>query len=251
MEQCVALGYQELHFYDDLFNISARKVLQICDEIERRGLRVDWSFRGRVNGATRESLARARRAGCRLISFGVETGNDAGLQQLGKATTVAAIEQAFRWCRQLGIATVADFMIGLPFERSAADVERNIEFLCRIDPDYAQIAILMVLPGTALYRDAVARGLVDDAAWQRFCRQPTPDFKISHWEEHLSLADLTRLQAWAYRRFYFRPRYIARQVWQTRSRYQLEMKLRGVYTLLRGVLGRRFLRARPHKVVAP
>jgi anaerobic magnesium-protoporphyrin IX monomethyl ester cyclase len=232
VEACRAMGYREFRFYDDLFNINEAKILEFCDAIERRGLDFIWDFRGRVNGVTYESLRRAKAVGLRLISFGVETGSDEGLRALKKGTTTAKVRQAFEWCRQLGIQTVADFIIGLPFERTEADVKRNLDFLIQLDPDYAQISILTLYPNTALFDQAVAEGRIKPGRWEEWALNPTPNFLVDHWEEHLDLATLTRLQKSAYRRFYFRPRYILRTAMQTKSLYELGAKALGALKLL-------------------
>ncbi|MBI5162485.1 MAG: cobalamin B12-binding domain-containing protein [Magnetospirillum sp.] len=232
VEACQALGYKEFRFYDDLFNINEAKVMAFCDAIERRGLKFVWDFRGRVNGVTYDSLVRAKTCGLRMISFGVETGSDLGLRELKKGTTVTKVADAFRWCRELGIVTVADFIIGLPFEKTVADVKRNLSFLVGLDPDYAQISILTLYPNTELYDQGVAKGLVDAEAWRRWVLDPKPGFKVDHWEEHLDLATLVKLQKGAYRSFYFRPRYILRSLMQTGSLYELAAKAKGALTLL-------------------
>lgn len=46
-------------------------------------------------------------------------------------------------------------MIGLPFERSRADILRNIDFVIGLNPDYIQFAILTLFPNTAIYEQAV------------------------------------------------------------------------------------------------
>ncbi|TAN58377.1 MAG: radical SAM protein [Rhodospirillales bacterium] len=232
VEACQAQGYKEFRFYDDLFNINEARILEFCDAVERRGLKFVWDFRGRVNGVTHESLRRAKACGLRLISFGVETGSDEGLRQLKKGTDTAKVRQAFSWCRELGILTVADFIIGLPFEKTEADVRRNIDFLIKLDPDFAQISILTLYPNTELYDQAVAEGLVEAGRWERWALDPKPGFHVDHWEGHLNLAQLTKLQKNAYRRFYFRPRYILRSALQTRSIYELGSKAVGALKLL-------------------
>jgi anaerobic magnesium-protoporphyrin IX monomethyl ester cyclase len=232
IEQCLAMGYKEIRFYDDLFNVNDKKVIAFCDELDRRGLKITWDFRGRVNMVTRESLKRAWASGLRMISFGVETGSDEGLKHLRKGTNTQKVRDAFRWCREFGILTVADYIIGLPFERTVADVKRNIDFLVGLDPDYAQVSILKLYPNTEIYDQAVAGGVVPPGRWQEFARNPTKGFVVDHWNEHLNHAALAKLQKWAYRRFYFRPRYIARSVIQTRSLHQLTSKVRGALKLI-------------------
>ena len=232
VEQCMELGYEEFRFYDDLFNINHHKVMEFCEAIERRNLEFAWDFRGRVNGVTRESLARARKNGLRMIAFGVETGSDEGLKILKKATTTEKIEKAFKWCRELGILTVADYIIGHSFEKSKSDIRKNIDFLVKLDPDYAQISILTLYAGTALFDEAVSAGLVSREKWKNWAMNPKPGLIVDHWEEHVSLAELVKEQKRAYRRFYFRPKYIFRSAIKTRSLYELSSKISGAFMLL-------------------
>lgn len=234
IEELLSLGYDEFHFYDDLFNVSPTKVIEFCDEVERRNLNITWDFRGRVNACTYESLSRAKKAGCRMISFGIETGSNEGLKILKKGTTVEKIEQAFRWCRELGIISVADFIIGFPFERTKEDVKRHVNWCVGLDPDYAQFNILMLLPNTPIFEDGIKKGLVDPNKWREFSRKPTRDFRIDHWTEHLSLKELKELQTWAYRKFYFRPRYVKRSIAQTKTWYQFKTKVTSALKLLAG-----------------
>jgi anaerobic magnesium-protoporphyrin IX monomethyl ester cyclase len=232
IEQCLEMGYREFRFYDDLFNINERKVLELVEELERRQLDIVWDFRGRVNGVTYESLRRAKQVGLRMIAFGVETGTDEGLRQLRKGTTTAKVKQAFEWCRKLGILTVADYIIGQPFEESEADVRKSVDFLLDLDPDYAQVSILTLYPNTEIYDQAVARGVTEPGRWQQFAVNPTKNFMVDHWTEHLTLQQLTTLQKEAYRRFYFRPSYILRSAMKTRSIYEFFSKAKGAVRLL-------------------
>jgi len=233
MEGCIEMGYDEFHFYDDLFNITPEKVIRFCDELERRCLSPRWDFRGRVNTVTKASLLRAVKAGCRMISFGVETGTDKGLQLLRKQTSTRQIRRVFTWCKEVGLKTVADFMIGLPFEKTADDVMRNIDFLLELQPDYAQISILTLYPNTKLFEAAREKGLVDMERWRLFLADPSPDFELDHWEEYLSIADLVKLQRKAYLRFYLRPSYIVKSVVNTATPYEFAAKLKGLVKLIR------------------
>ncbi|GAM10545.1 putative methyltransferase [Geobacter sp. OR-1] len=233
IKSCLDMGYDEVHFYDDLFNITPERVIAFSDEIVRRGFRFTWDFRGRVNTVTLDSLKRAKAAGCRMISFGVETGSDEGLLLLKKNCTVAQIRQVFQWCRSVGILTIADFMIGLPFEKSAVDVRRNIDFMLEIDPDFAQVSILSLFPNTELFADAAKLGLIRPERWQEFARNPVPDFHLDHWEQWLNMSELLRLQKNSYQRFYLRPRYIWRSLLATCSRHEFAAKVQGAMKLFR------------------
>ncbi len=233
IRDCIANGYREIHFYDELFNITDEKLLDFSRALLKENIDITWDFRGRVDALTHESLALARRAGLRMISLGVETGSDEGLGRLRKGFDVAQVEQAFEWCRRLGIKTVAYFMIGLPHERSKKDVRDSVDFLIRLDPDYAMISILNLYPHTALTHEAMERGLLPRNYWEDFARAPDTTFKVPHWNEFLSTGDLVELHRESYRRFYLRAPYVLRSVYSIRSAHEFMSKIRGVLKLLR------------------
>ncbi len=233
IEECLELGYKEFHFYDDLFNITPQKVITFCDELDRRGLKITWDFRGRVNGVDRESLVRAKKSGLRMISFGVETGSEEGLRVLRKGTTLQKVRDAFRICKEVGILTIADYMIGLPHERTRQDILDNIDFLVYdLNPDYAQFNILTLYPHTEAYDQAVEKKIIEPGRWHAFALNPTTGFRVDHWEEHLSLNELIDLYKLAYRKFYFRPKYILKSVLRTKSPYEFLAKFRGALKLV-------------------
>lgn len=233
VEDCLQSGYKEFHFYDDLFNITPEKVINFCNEVEKRKLKFHWDFRGRVNTATKESLARAKKAGCRLISFGVETGTNQGLKLIKKNTSVEKISEVFKWCKELGVKTVADYMIGFPFEKTKDAIKKNIDFLIGLDPDYAQISILGLFPNTELYNQAIDKGLIKKGKWEAFALNPTQDFSIDHWEEFLSTKEVVALQKKGYKQYYLRPKYIIRNIFNTRSIYEFKTKAKGLLKLIK------------------
>lgn len=232
MFKCIELGYTEIHFYDDLFNITPKKVIEFSDELANKKINIPWSFRGRVNSANHDMLKAAKDNGCYQIHFGVETGTDEGLRLLKKNTSTDQIHQAFKLCKKLKIKTVADFMIGLPFEKDINDLKTNIDFLLSLEPDYAQFSILTLVPFTQLYDDAIKKGLIKRDKWNNFVRSYNPDFRPDHWYEYFSPEDLRRLHKWAYKKFYFRPSYIIRSIKDVSSFYELKTKIKGAIKIL-------------------
>ena len=120
------------------------------------------------------------------------------------------------------------------FEKTKQDVKRSVTWCINLDPDYAQFSILQLLPNTPIFDEGVEKGLADLDKWLEFAQNPKPGFAIDHWTEHLTLPQLRKLQTWAYRRFYFRPRYIMRSIRQTSTAYQFKTKLRGMWTVAVG-----------------
>ncbi len=234
MQLCLDMGYDEIHFYDDLFNITPQRLIDICDEIDKRGLKITWDFRGRVNGVNLESLKRFKNSGGRMISFGIETASDEGLKVLRKGSKVKQNIQALDWCREVGIISVADYMIGLPHEKSEADVMDSLKVLIKkYKPDFAQFGILSLYPNTEVFDQAVAKGLIDGNKWNEWALDPiNKDLVVDHWNEYITTKDLVRLQKTAYKKFYFRPSVILKEMFRVRSFHQFKTKLIGAIKVL-------------------
>jgi anaerobic magnesium-protoporphyrin IX monomethyl ester cyclase len=210
-------GYQEIFFYDDTFNINSKRITDLCELIIKDNVRFSWSFRGRVNNLTFDTLKIAKRSGCQRIHFGIETATNSGLEELRKMITVEQIKEVFYWCRKLKIKIVADFIIGLPFERSRKMVLENIMRLIKFSPDYAQFNILQPVPGSEIYSLGARRGVIDPNIWEDFVHCPNVNFEAPLWTEYLKKDELADLLYLAYRKFYLRPRFILRNLLSART----------------------------------
>jgi radical SAM superfamily enzyme YgiQ (UPF0313 family) len=217
IEACIKLGITEIYFVDDTFNITNQRVMDLCDEILKRGLKFSWTVRFRVKGMNEELLRKMHAAGCGRIQFGVEQGTEEGLLRLKKDVTVREIEHAFKLCRKVGIRTVAYFMIGTPTERSRQDVMDTIRYSIQLDPDFVMFNVLTPFPGTTLYDEGLRDGVLDLNPWLEFMRAPREDFKAQVWDEHFTRAELRDMLNHAYRRFYWRPTFVARNLLQIRN----------------------------------
>jgi anaerobic magnesium-protoporphyrin IX monomethyl ester cyclase len=234
IENCIKLGIKEVYFVDDTFNITNKRVHELCDEIIARGLVFTWTVRFRVKGVDRPLLEKMKAAGCHRIQFGVEQGTEEGLLRLKKDVTSREIEHAFKLCREVGINTVAYFMIGTPVERTRQDVLDTIDYSIRLNPDFVMYNILTPFPGTTLYDEGQRDGVLDVDPWFRFMREPTEEFKAQVWDEYFTRDELRDLLNIAYRRFYWRPAFVARNILQMRNLNDFKRKATAGIRLLTG-----------------
>ncbi len=234
IQACLELGIREIYFVDDTFNITNRRVTELCDEILARGLAFSWTIRCRVKGVDRPMLEKMKAAGCSRIQFGVEQGTEEGLLRLKKDVTAREIRHAFRLCREVGIHTVAYFMIGTPTERTRQDVMDTIEYSIELDPDFVMYNILTPFPGTTLYDEGLRDGVLDSGPWYEFMARPSRGFKAQVWDEHFSREELRDMLNLAYRRFYWRPKFVARNLLQIRNAQDLRRKATAGLRLLTG-----------------
>ena len=216
-------GVSEFHFFDDTFTVQRSRVLEICRLIRQEKLDISFSARARVNTVDEQLLRAMKPAGCRMLSFGVEAGNNRSLDALRKGVTVEQAENAFRLCRKLRISTLADFILGGPGQ-TAADLEETIAFSLKLDPDYVQFTVMTPYPGTELYRLGLEQGIIKTDYWREFAKKPSPDFQTPVWEENLSRPELVEFFHQAYRRFYRRPKIVFRELFKIRSGRELFRK---------------------------
>jgi radical SAM superfamily enzyme YgiQ (UPF0313 family) len=222
-------GIRSIIFYDDLFTIRKDRVQEICRGIIERKLDIEWKCEGRVNLVDAESLGWMKKAGCTMIAYGVESGNQKGLDYLNKGTKVEQIKQAFDDTRQAGIKPMGYFVLGIPVETYDEEL-KTIDFAKEIKASYAQFSVLSPTPGTKLYDDAVSKG------WYREvdARNPMdkdlirPAIINENWDE-IKLNNILRE---AHKRFYLRPWYIWQRTKEVKSMNDFLMKARAGFRML-------------------
>jgi radical SAM superfamily enzyme YgiQ (UPF0313 family) len=224
-QACVELGIHEILVYDDTFTVGRRRVLEICDEIQRRGLDVGWDIRARVDTVDEDMLRALKAAGCERIHYGVEAGSDRFMEVLRKGITVEQAREAFRLTRKAGIGTLAYFMLGIPGEQPE-DCRQTMRLARELDPDFVHITILTPFPGTEIYRQALEEGVYDSDHWLAFAKDPQPGFAPLYWTREMGADQLESLVNEAYKSFYTRPRYILRQLLKVRSWRELRNKVK-------------------------
>lgn len=232
MQSCMEqFGVDEFFFYDDTFTINKERVFDICRILEERKIDCFWDIRARISTVDREMLESLWAAGCKRIHFGVESGNREVLRIMRKGVDLDRARDVFKWCRQIGIESLAYFMIGSPGE-GHAEVRDTIDYALSIDCDYVHVAVTTPFPGTELYRMGLEQGLYKTDYWREFAAAPDPEFVPELWEEQLSRDELVKYVFKLYGKFYRRPLYVLRRLLRVRSPRELAVKARAGIRLL-------------------
>ncbi len=232
IQECEKAGIKEIFIYDDTFGADKQRVLDICNEIIKRGIKMVWDVRTRVNTVDQEILGALKKAGCQRIHYGVEAGTQKILDVLRKGITLEMAEKAFKLTKKAGIEALAYFMIGSPTE-TKKDVIQTIKFMKKLNPDYAHITITTPYPATDLYKMGLEQKVLSYDYWKEFAQNPTSDFRPCLWEKELPKEELFFLLKKAYRSFYFRPLYIFKRVLQVKSRRELLTKAKTAFNMLK------------------
>ena len=90
------LGINNIHMYADLFTVSRDQVMEMCKLIIDEGIKIHWTSNSRVDYVDEEMLKMMGKAGCWLISWGIESGNEQILKHARKGAYPDKAERALR-----------------------------------------------------------------------------------------------------------------------------------------------------------
>jgi anaerobic magnesium-protoporphyrin IX monomethyl ester cyclase len=162
MQELSDEGYRSIYLTDDHFLLKRQRIIDICNGIIERDLQFHWGCEGRVDSVGVEQLPLMGKARCNMLAYGVEAGAQKTLDRLKKRQTLAQVEHAVAEAKKHGIARVHGFfVIGCPGE-SAEEIHETFRFAARLELDTFGFNRLAVYRGTPLWKEYVARGIIDD-----------------------------------------------------------------------------------------
>jgi len=232
IDEILKLGIKEIFIHDDTFTLNRSRVINICNGIIERNYDIIWEARTRVDCVNEEMLSLMKKAGCHRLSFGVESGSEKVLRAMRKGTDISRIKEVFAYCRKLGIVTLADFMVG-NIDEEYEDIRKSFQLVRELKPDYIQYSICSPYPGTPLYELGLKNKLIPKDVWSEFASNPQKDFQCPVWTQNFRKDELEKIVKKAYRSFYIRPRFIAKQISKLNSFGQFKMMAEGAIGMLR------------------
>lgn len=218
---------KEIIFKDSEFTLNQERVENLCDLIKKEKINVKWSCNGRIGGVTLPLLKRMKEAGCRLISYGVESGDQKILDILKKQITVEQVIETFRMSREAGLKTVAHFMIGNPDEDQKT-IEKTIKLAIEIKADYGSFEFTKPFPGTEIYNLAQKNGWL----LKNFDPLNIRTDKCVMNATRMNINELQQMLKKAHRSFYLRPSYILKRFF-TLNPYEWKKNFYGVLKVLK------------------
>jgi radical SAM superfamily enzyme YgiQ (UPF0313 family) len=197
-------GVKTIWYYDDTFTLSRKRVLKICEMIKKYNPDVYWKTQTRADKLDEEMISKMLEAGCYELGIGIESGNQVILNKNHKNLNLRKTEETFSICNDLGMRTVAFFMLGMAYETKKT-VQETIDFAKKINPTYAQFVLATPYRGTEFYNLAKKEGwLVSnnyDCSGKYILKMN--DLTPEYMEQKLTEAK---------KQFYLRPRYVLRQL---------------------------------------
>lgn len=187
-------GVKMIRIMDDDFCYDRQRVLRLCDQMVRQGIRVQWSCLARFDHLDPHLLAKMKQAGCCRIYLGIETFSRRLLGLYRKQIDYDTLPERVRLMHALGMDCVGFFLISE--QHTEAELRNDIARTLQCDFDHVIVSQLIAYPGTPEYAQ----------------REKTWTFSLFPYQLQLTdEAQRDRLVRWEkkfYRAFYFRLGYV-------------------------------------------
>jgi anaerobic magnesium-protoporphyrin IX monomethyl ester cyclase len=204
-------GYREFgidffYLWGDTVTLNVKTFTAFCDELIARQLPIRWFGNARADNLTDPAFVhRLRKAGCWMLAMGIETESEDIRKNMVKRLERQKIVAAVKNMRDAGIRSFAFFIFGYPGE-SLQTINQTIDYAIELDPDFANFYPAVPYPGTELYNKVVKDGSLVDEDWSRM-EYSYYLLRANGLDEAIVMDAINR----AKRRFFMRPRYLARK----------------------------------------
>lgn len=194
-------GFRSFKFRDPLFGLDRKRVLRLAEGIGKLPKKIQFSIESRIDLLRPETLRLLRGVGLTAITVGIETPDDDTLRTYKRAPIKDDRQREFvATCQELGIRTVAGFMIGFP-EDTEKSIRYVLKYAKKVNPTYANFNIVTPYPGTEFFNDV--RDDVADFDYTKYTVY-TPVMRY----KHLTSEQVADLHAKCFTSYYFRWPYL-------------------------------------------
>ncbi len=202
-------GVREIRIDDDTFIIDVQRAIDICKLLVKEKLDLVYSVQARAHLMTDELAKWLKKSGCRMILFGVESGNEDILKKIKKNTTMDEIRHGVKIAQKHGIDVLNSVMLGFYWDTNET-VEQTIQFAFELNAEFTQMSVPTPLPGTEYYKLLDDNNCFISKEWHKHDSVHNANVKLPH----LDNKDLNKYLNEFYRRYYRRPRYLWLMFWR-------------------------------------
>ena len=192
---------------DDTFTANPERAKEICRKLIEKEInkKVKWWANTRVH-TDLELMKLMKKAGCRLIIPGFESGSQEILKNIHKGTTIEQAKTYMKNARKAGLLVHGCFMVGNKGE-TRETMEQTLDFAMKLMPDSAQFFPLIPYPGTEAFEWAKENGYIKTFDYSKWIKEDGNHECVLNLP-NLSSEELVAFCDYARRKYYLRPKYL-------------------------------------------
>ena len=218
---------------DDTFTANPERAKEICRMLIKKGIhkKVKWWANTRVH-TDLELMKLMKKAGCRLIIPGFESGSQEILNNIKKGTKIEQAIEYMKNAKKAKLLVHGCFMVGNKGEIKET-MQKTLDFAIKLNPDSAQFFPLIPYPGTQAFDWAKENGYIKTYDYSKWLKEDgNHECVVSY--PNLSSEDLVDFCTYARRKFYLRPRYLMYKAFQSLRNFdEMKRNLKAFGRLLR------------------
>lgn len=195
-------------FMDETFTVDKQRTIKICQAMIKEKLKMNWIALARVDTVDKKILSWMKKAGCRIISYGIESFDQEVLDSLNKKITIKQIKNAVQITKEAGIEVHGFFILGSPND-TAEKINNTIKEAKNIGLDYASFNTFVPYPGTLDYFNLDKKNLIKTRNWSAY-DQSLNRLVFKHPEIDNEM--IKKLVKKAHLKFYLDPRFIIKRL---------------------------------------
>ena len=160
-------SYRAFAFVDDNFTLNPQRVIDLCEDICKRGWDIHWWCFSRVDTIVKnpEMVSLMYEAGCRSTYIGVESSNQETLDSYNKKISADISRKAISVLKENKIEMTASFIIG-GLNEDKKMVKDTLRYAKSLNPNTVSFTILTPYPGTDLFEQVKDRIITFD--WRKY-----------------------------------------------------------------------------------
>lgn len=140
-------------FGSDTITSSKSYIAEICEKITRLDFKINWWAGTRIDKIDKNLSELMRKAGCRLLVFGIDAGSETVNESMSKSLRITRNDtiKAIKEVRSSGISVHVSVMLGYPGETNSS-LRETLKYLSAIKPNHMILPIFTPFPGALIYK---------------------------------------------------------------------------------------------------
>ncbi|MDH4129863.1 MAG: B12-binding domain-containing radical SAM protein [Spirochaetota bacterium] len=215
-------GYKSIYFVDDQFVWwDKKRMIKIMKVLKDYGFR--WGALSRADMLLNEDVIKEMaETNCDFIDIGIESFNQKILDDIKKGEKVEAYYKAISLLKKYGIEPEINVLLAASPLETKETIKKTLDEIKKLGCKYVLVSICTPFPHTRFYDIAKKKGWMTGEDYQPL--DPIRNAQISY--PHLTKEELEEIIKNAYKEFYFRPKYMFKQLLEIRSFNELVNKLK-------------------------
>jgi radical SAM superfamily enzyme YgiQ (UPF0313 family) len=190
---------RHVNLYDDQFTFNRQRVVEFARMMIDAPLGMTFNCAARAEHVDLDLLRLMKRAGCWMISLGIETGDEELLSMHRKNADLRMLTEKIHLIRNEGIRVKGLLMMGLPGE-TRSSIKKSMDFVFSLPINDINMSKFTPFPGTPIYRNVHELGTFEEKWEEMDCMH------FLFVPKEMTRRSLEKLFTLFYRKHFMRPR---------------------------------------------